>query len=51
MNFLFNNKYCKAFRNLKDRLIKVLILTLFNPEKEAVLKADVLDRAIGAALT
>jgi RNase H-like domain found in reverse transcriptase/Integrase zinc binding domain len=50
MNFLIDNNYREAFRNLKDRLTKAPILALFDPEKEAVLKTDASDRAIGAVL-
>ena len=51
MEFKFNKEIREAFKTLKDKLAKALILALFDPEKEAVLETDASDRAIGACLT
>ena len=49
--FRFGDKERTAFNELKRRLTSAPLLTIFNPEKEAILETDASDGAIGACLT
>ena len=49
--FIWNHDYKEAFKELKHRLATMPILTIFDLEREAILKTNALDYAIGAYLT
>jgi len=40
ISFIFNNKYIKAFKELKNRLISSLILYYYNLDFKLMLKMD-----------
>jgi len=40
MPFIFNNKYIKAFKELKNRLILSLILYYYNLDLKLILEMD-----------
>ena len=48
--FIFGNREKEAFLALKKKLTDVPVLTVFDPEKEAILETDASDYAIGACL-
>jgi hypothetical protein len=50
-DFQFRKEEEEAFKELKRRLTSAPILTIFDPEKEALLEIDASDEAIGACLT
>jgi hypothetical protein len=50
IDFHFRKQEEEAFKELKRRLTSAPILTIFNPEKEALLETDTSDEAIGAYL-
>ena len=51
LRFIFGIDCREAFKELKRRLTAALILAIYDPEKEVILKTDASDYAIGACLT
>ena len=48
--FIWSHQCEEAFKELKRRLATTPILTIFDPEREAILETDASDYAIGACL-
>jgi len=46
MPFTFNNKYIKAFKELKNRLISFLILYYYNLNLKLMLEMDISNRVV-----
>jgi len=46
MPFIFNNKYIKAFKELKNRLISSLVLCYYNLNFKLMLKMDASDGVV-----
>ena len=49
--FDFGAKCREAFKEIKRRLTRAPILTVFDPEKEAIVETDASDKAIGVCLS
>ncbi|PSK33408.1 hypothetical protein B9Z65_8922 [Elsinoe australis] len=50
ISFNFDEKCKQAFKELRHRLTTAPVLTLFDPDREAILETDASDYAIGACL-
>ena len=50
MLFIFNNKYIKAFKELKNRLIFFLILYYYNLDFKLMLEIDIFNRVVTGVL-
>ena len=48
--FNFRRKCKEAFKELKRRITTALILYIYNPEKELIIKTNASDKAIGGYL-
>jgi len=46
MPFIFNDKYIKAFKELKNRLISSLVLYYYNLDFKLMLETDVSDGVV-----
>jgi len=46
MPFIFNNKYIKTFKELKNRLIFFLILCYYNLNLKLILEIDISDGVV-----
>jgi len=46
MSFIFNNKYIKAFKELKNRLISSLVLYYYNLDLKLILEIDAFNRVV-----
>ena len=48
--FIFDNKYIKAFKELKNRLISSLILRYYNLDFKLILEIYISDRVVTGVL-
>jgi hypothetical protein len=48
--FYFRDEYKKAFKELKRLITLALVLRIFDPEKEVVVKTNALNKVIGGCL-